>query len=180
MNGNSAEKKLRQIFRFPQIGGTFSEKGLIRRIFDADQNGLISKDEVSKFKETMIIVCLWIGRSVYSYTYSGAPGSDYQWWKLQVVSLVSHLFHLMPKNAFDPLDSPEKVWFNKWCWGYTQDSLSYPGDMCHIPQISMFLHIPDISMVPLPTNMQNCLSFRMSSSQRWTGTVTEWSQKKSS
>ena len=157
MNGNSAEKKLRQIFRFPQIRGTFSE-GLIRRIFDADQNGLISKDEVSKFKETMIIVCLWIGRSVYSYTYSGAPGSDYQWWKLQVVSLVSHLFHLMPKNAFDPLDSPEKVWFNKWCWGYTQDSLTSD----------------------IPTNMQNCLSFRMSSSQRWTGTVTEWSQKKSS
>ena len=54
MNGSSAEKKLRQIFRFPQIGGTFSEKGLIRRIFDADQNGLISKDEVRKFKETIV------------------------------------------------------------------------------------------------------------------------------
>ena len=59
MNGSSAEKKLRQIFRFPQIGGTFSEKGLIRRIFDADQNGLISKDEVRKFKETNCLPLNW-------------------------------------------------------------------------------------------------------------------------
>ena len=112
MNGSSAEKKLRQIFRFPQIGGTFSEKGLICRIFDADQNGLISKDEVRKFKES--IVYLWIGRSVYSHTiciicitYSAAPGADenFRWSALCPICFIwcqkMHLTLSTPQKRFD-------------------------------------------------------------------------------
>ena len=76
MNGNSAEKKLRQIFRFPR--GTFSEKGLICRIFDADQNGLISKDEVRKSLSTFELVSRYIhilivGHQVLMKTSGGQP-----------------------------------------------------------------------------------------------------------
>ena len=72
MNNGSPETKLRQIFRYSVSISYFMFSDIkCCRIFDADNNGFISVDEMKK--------------------------------------IVEHLFHLVPKDQKDILQTPENV-----------------------------------------------------------------------
>ena len=113
MGGNSAEMKLRQIFRFPlwnslekvdlQDLRCWSEWLDIQRRGEEMLLTFRSLDSLSG------LISLIIGNHqvIIRWLVIGWPSGDYH--LSQVISLVSHLFHLMPKSALDQMDSPEKV-----------------------------------------------------------------------